>query len=107
MAEFLPVHADAREAATAVARLMFKAFADEWRFEKRRRKLDKLEVAMERRIHDAARYSNVYPIRGGHRPEAVDDARRAAMEAAEILLAVVRAESAALRESSPYVHGRP
>jgi hypothetical protein len=74
-----------------------KAVADDWRLEKRLRKLRKLETAMERTIQDAAGYSNVYPIRGGLRPQAMDEARRATMGAAEILLAVVNAEIERLR----------
>jgi hypothetical protein len=90
--------------ATVIARLMVKAVADDWRFEKRLRKLDKLEAAMERLIHEAAGHSNVYPIRGGQRPHAIDDARKATMSAAEILLAVVRAEGDKLRP--PGIFGR-
>ena len=47
---------------------------------------------MERTIQDAAGYSNIYPIRGGQRPQAMDDARKVTMDAAEILLTVVKAE---------------
>lgn len=83
---------EAQSIATVIARLMVKAVADDSRYEKRLRKLRKLETAMERTIQVAAGYSNVYPIRGGLRPPAIDDARRATIGAAEILLAVVNAE---------------
>lgn len=83
---------EAQRLAAGMARLMVKAVADDGRIEKRLRKLDKLEAAMERTIQGAAGYSNVYPIRGGQRPQALDDARKATIGAAEILLAVVKAE---------------
>lgn len=88
---------EAQNIATVIARLMVKAVADDCRFEKRLRKLNKLEAAMARTIHQAAGHSNVYPIRGGQRPCAIDDARAATMDAAEILLAVVRVEIEKLR----------
>lgn len=88
---------EAQRIATVIAGLMVKAIADDWRLEKRLRKLDKLETAMERTIQQAAGYSNVYPIRGAQRPQAIDDARRATIGAAGILLAVVQAEIGKLR----------
>lgn len=97
MAGVQSTSADAQEVATVIARLMVKVVADDWRFDKRLGKLRKLETAMERTIQDAAGYSNVYPIRGGQRPQGIDDARRATIGAAGILLAVVNAEIEKLR----------